>query len=195
MTNLSTTLNVGHLLLESHANGPGKRTVVWVQGCLLLCNGCINKDLIPKKPKRIVLPSDLIKSIIAKTSGIEGLTLSGGEPFDQPEACLSLLSLAKSNGLSTMVYTGYIHEHLVNRRNQLITAMLKTIDILIDGPYKQDLSANLLWRGSKNQRILFLTDRYSEKILENSFPHEEIVFEQQGKKVTRSGIIRSSAQV
>lgn len=90
----------------------------------------------------------------------EGLTVSGGEPFEQTDALAELASAAQRAGLGVMAYSGYLLEEL---RSGLIgdaARALEHIDILIDGPFEQQHQRDLLWRGSGNQRVHFLTDRY-----------------------------------
>jgi anaerobic ribonucleoside-triphosphate reductase activating protein len=106
-------------------------------------------------------PEDIITQSL-KDKRVEGITILGGEPFEQPESLAALLSLAWENHLSTMVFTGFTHEQLVAKEISAIDTVLRHTDVLIDGPYLQaqrDFSRPLV--GSANQRFLFLTDRYT----------------------------------
>jgi anaerobic ribonucleoside-triphosphate reductase activating protein len=97
---------------------------------------------------------------ILTVQGIEGVTYTGGEPTVQ--ACgLALLSeRLRTAGLTVVSYTGYTLEALRARNDPWIERFLASVDILIDGPFVQAKAANLLWRGSRNQRIHFLSDTY-----------------------------------
>jgi len=62
--------------------------------------------------------------------------------------------------LTVVCYTGYTLEHLRARKDLWIDRLLGSLDLLIDGPYVREKAANLPWRGSANQRVHFLTERY-----------------------------------
>ena len=97
---------------------------------------------------------------ILKIDGIEGLTLSGGEPFAQNTDLMKVfLSSVRTTGLSVMAYTGYLREDLEADEGK--RDLLEFIDVLVDGPYVEGEDHGELWRGSSNQRIHFLTTRYS----------------------------------
>lgn len=104
--------------------------------------------------------SGALSDRVLSVEGVEGITLSGGEPFAQdPEAMRDFLSAIRSDGRSVMAFTGYLLEELESdgtRRD-----LLGLVDILVDGPYVESEDHGELWRGSSNQRIHFLSDRYS----------------------------------
>ncbi len=105
-------------------------------------------------------PEEIIAQSL-QDSRVEGITVLGGEPFEQPEPLAKLLTLAWKNKLSTVVFTGYTHEQLLANGLPAVTTALCHTDVLIDGPYRKeerDFSRPLV--GSANQRFLFLTDRY-----------------------------------
>ena len=142
--------------------GPGTRAVVWFHGCALDCPGCIAREMNRSDEFFLVTPSDLAARL-TRISGIEGVTLTGGDPFDQPRtALLELLThIRERSRLSIVCYTGRSLEQLVcGGEAGLNRAILGRIDMLIDGPYRDDLNQGHLWRGSSNQRIWFLTPRY-----------------------------------
>ena len=143
---------------RSRANGPGARYVVWLQGCTLGCPGCFNPATHPAIGGREVEVSALVREIAA-VDGVEGLTLSGGEPLQQPEAALALLRGARALGLSTLVFSGYtIDEIRAQPRGEPI---LSAIDVLVDGRYVSGERLGAGLRGSSNQRIHCLTARYT----------------------------------
>ena len=151
-------LNVAHVLPRSASNGPGERFVIWVQGCPLHCPGCWNPDTWTFKHRNIWNVDDLVHSIL-QTDGIEGVTFSGGEPFAQAKELTALARRVQSAGLSVFVFTGYTTDELVLPEHQ---ELLEQIDVLVAGRFVNALKeSGLLWRGSKNQTVHFLSSRYS----------------------------------
>ena len=168
-------LNVAHIESCSHIYGPGKRFVVWVQGCSLACKGCWNKQMWSHKPNLLIHRKALLEKIL-KTEKIIGLTLLGGEPLQQPENCLWLLKHVKKAGLDTMVYTGYNKQEL--DANEQLKQIYNLADILITERYIEELrNTNLQWRGSENQIILFPTGYYSAEIIQEKTQVEVIIDE------------------
>ncbi|MBN2440596.1 MAG: radical SAM protein [Spirochaetales bacterium] len=152
-------INIHHILPVSEVNGPGKRGVIWVQGCVFRCKGCFNQDLIPFKQANLMKIPDIMAALWI--SEIEGVTISGGEPFAQAQSLSLLAKEIVGAGLTLMVYTGYTYDYLLETDDPGVKDFLSYIDILVDGPYKQDFKPNSLWAGSGNQKILFLTNRYA----------------------------------
>ncbi|MCB1216952.1 radical SAM protein [bacterium] len=146
--------------------GPGTRAVIWVQGCPFGCPGCIVPESWPSDGGQIVSVNELSDWLL-ELPEIEGLTLSGGEPMQQPEALCELLdSVRAERDLGVMCYTGYRHEDLLHRGSPAQQALLERIDLLVDGPYIRHRHAELLWRGSSNQRLLDLSGLYAEVLAE-----------------------------
>ncbi|GHU80151.1 anaerobic ribonucleoside-triphosphate reductase activating protein [Spirochaetia bacterium] len=142
------------MLSASRVNGPGSRFVVWVQGCSRHCPGCFN-PLTHDRYEGVELSThEIIETIPLKD--VEGITVSGGEPFEQPEALADLLEAAKGLGLHRLVYTGFSYEELIKMAGNGITESLFLTDLLIDGAYQRNKPANVPWAGSGNQRILEL---------------------------------------
>jgi anaerobic ribonucleoside-triphosphate reductase activating protein len=90
----------------SRANGPGLRAVVWFQGCTLGCPGCFNLATHDSQAGRHADTESLAAEILALGTRIEGISISGGEPFQQPEALLDLLSRLTNSHLSRLVFSG-----------------------------------------------------------------------------------------
>jgi len=100
---------------------------------------------------------------IISTENIEGVTISGGEPFEQAGALYRLIkNVKKIRDFGTIVYTGYEIGELREKKNKDIARFLEIIDTLIDGPYVRESDDGLSLRGSANQRAIHLTGRYSE---------------------------------
>lgn len=152
-------LNVGAWQARSRANGPGERFVLWLQGCPLLCPGCFNEELLPFVPRHNVIV-EAMADIILAVPGIEGVTYSGGEPTIQARGLALLSERLHACGLTVMCYTGYTLDALQARKDPWIDRLLASVDILIDGPFVRDKARHLLWRGSSNQRVHFLTETY-----------------------------------
>lgn len=143
---------------RSRANGPGARFVVWMQGCTLGCPGCFNPTTHDTLGGREV-SVDEIAGQLAATQSIEGLSLSGGEPLQQAEAAVALLDHARRLGLSTLAFSGYTIDEI--RALPLGPDVLARLDVLIDGRYVSTERLATGLRGSANQRIQLLTNRYS----------------------------------
>jgi anaerobic ribonucleoside-triphosphate reductase activating protein len=161
---MTETLNVARVCPSTRALGPGRRFVIWVQGCPFNCAGCVSPDWIPIEPASIVAVDGLARRII-EPDDLEGVTISGGEPALQAGALASLLSAVKSArpSLSVIAFSGFTLEQLQKRAaaDTRVAEFLKHLDVLIDGLYVKDLDDGLGMRGSSNQRAHFLTDRYA----------------------------------
>ena len=104
----SEHIRIHDLLPKSHANGPGPRAVVWVQGCSLGCKGCFNPQTHAKDGGRTVPIDTLVEDILTLRDSIQGLTISGGEPLQQlPSVRLLLRGVRMRSALSTLLFTGY----------------------------------------------------------------------------------------
>ena len=145
---------------RSRANGPGARFVVWFQGCTLGCPGCFNPATHEAGGPATPL-DELIAALTRAAAGgqIEGLSLSGGEPLQQPEAARALLDAARQLGLSTLAFSGYAIDEIRALPGGL--EVLARLDVLIDGRYVAGARLATGLRGSTNQRIQLLTDRYA----------------------------------
>jgi len=177
MSGNDITLNIAGFIPHTEANGPGIRGGIWVQGCSLKCPGCFNTELQGHKPRYLVPVNKLIEWILS-LKGIEGVTISGGEPFEQAKALSKLIKQIKKNGLSVFVFSGYDFDYLLNSKNEYIRNSLDSIDILCAGPFIQDkYRENLLWRGSTNQKLIYLSKRYDSNMeveWRKNSPSEEI---------------------
>ncbi|MDE6781645.1 MAG: radical SAM protein [Ruminococcus sp.] len=147
--------------------GPGKRYVIWVQGCNKRCFNCINPSG-QKMDSGYVKSMEEIKKYILSLDGIRGITVSGGEPLLQYNELRKLAFWIKSRtDLDIMLYSGYTYSEIL-RKHPDAESFFKNIDIFIDGEYVDKLNTGSMYRGSDNQNIYFFTDRYrsyAEKIL------------------------------
>lgn len=152
-------LNLANQLHRSAANGPGERFVVWVQGCPLACPGCWNPSTWGFEPRSVVGVEELAEEILA-VPDIEGVTFTGGEPFMQARALAMLGRIVREVGLSVFVFTGFELDELVGTARR---ELLEVCDVVVTGRYQQaQRTTDLPWRGSTNQQVRFLTDRYSK---------------------------------
>lgn len=137
---------------DSILDGSGIRTVIWFQGCLHNCKGCQNPETHDMNGG-IVVDVDELKMKLKNLKYQSGITLSGGDPFFQPEAALEIAKFAKSIGLNVWTYTGFTYEALLSDKSRL--DLLKNVDVLVDGKFMMDKkSLNCKFRGSTNQRLI-----------------------------------------
>ena len=175
-------LNLAHTLPRSAVNGPGDRFTVWAQGCPFACVGCWNPDTWAFVD-RDVTSVDVLASRILSTAGIEGVTFTGGEPFAQAAAFAHLGRRVRAAGLSVFVFTGYERSAL---RSDAQRALLAVTDVLVTGRYVAARHApDLPWRGSSNQQLHFLTERYGEEDIPRGNEYE--VFIAPDGQVTMTG--------
>lgn len=157
--NGTTTIQMYGTVEDSIVDGPGLRFSVFVQGCPHHCRGCHN-------PESWSIEGGYQQSLDALVQEIEaakltqGITLTGGEPFDQaPQLIYVVRKLKEHNpALSVWAYSGYHYEDLLADANEQGTQeLLDLCDVLVDGPFMQDLNSyELVWKGSSNQRVIDL---------------------------------------
>jgi anaerobic ribonucleoside-triphosphate reductase activating protein len=179
------SLKIHHLLNASRTNGPGLRAVVWTQGCSLGCPGCFNPETHDIKPGERVNIDVLASTLLDLAPGIEGITISGGEPFQQSPPLAELLRIVRrSSPLSVIVFSGYTLHEL--QKIPGASRIFASIDLLIAGRYEQAsrLAAGLI--GSTNKTLHFFTPRYTASDLE-SIPEAEVIINP-GGDVFLSGI-------
>ena len=154
---LANKLRIAGIIEESIVDGPGIRMTVFTQGCNHKCKGCHNPQTHDFKAGRDITIEEIIEK--AKNNPLlDGLTISGGEPFEQAQACANLARAARDIGLNVLVYTGYTYEILQEKEEY--QDFLQQIDILIDGRFEIDqMDLTLAFRGSKNQRIIELKNK------------------------------------
>ena len=144
--------------------GPGKRVGIWMQGCTIHCNGCISPDTWAFDEKTFMSFTDLrAKLNVFAELNPDGVTISGGEPFDQEEDFLRLLKiLHELDFKSIMVYSGYGFEYL----KDTFPEYLLLTDILVSEPFILEENNTKLWRGSDNQKIHLTSARAKEELSE-----------------------------
>ena len=146
-------MRIAGLANDSIVDGPGLRLTVFTQGCPHHCPGCHNPQSHDFAGGKLCDTGEILE-IMHDNTLLDGITLSGGEPFAQAEACAELARAAHDAGLSVWCYTGYIFEELLQGKPEWLE-LLSNIDVLVDGPFvlsQRTLEAH--FRGSSNQRII-----------------------------------------
>lgn len=152
-----STIRLAGVVRESIVDGPGFRFVVFVQGCPHHCTGCHNPQTHDFSGG-YVSDTETLLAEIKKNPLLSGVTLSGGEPFCQPQPLAELGKEIKKLGLNVITYSGYTYEELTAKQDDNINALLDVCDYLIDGKFiLEERNLMLRYRGSNNQRILDLT--------------------------------------
>lgn len=179
------SLQVYSRINKSFANGPGARAVIWMQGCPFDCQGCFNPKLRDYECGEDVPVEALIEWAVS-LKGIEGISISGGEPTEQIEPLNIFLSaVRRRTDLSVLLFSGRTEQVIFNLiGGRELVAMT---DVLVEGLYNKELANPPgMWPSSKNQKIRFLTDRYKK----NDFlglPETEFIITDQGE-VVQSGL-------
>lgn len=146
--------------------GPGLRYAIWTQGCIHNCKNCIAPDTHPLDKNGYWLGIEELYLEIEenmKKENIRGITISGGEPFLQAKPLVELIKrLKERTQLDIICFTGFEYSYLKNKKDKSIEYILADIDILIDGKYIEEKNENNYLRGSSNQNMIFLSERYRE---------------------------------
>jgi anaerobic ribonucleoside-triphosphate reductase activating protein len=167
-------LNLAALMRGTRMVGPGLRDAIWVQGCSLRCPGCANQAYLAHRSAVRMPVARLLAHLARRRRAIDGLSVSGGEPTEQADAVGALLAGAHALGLSTVVFSGHTHERL--RKDPACLNLLAHTDLLIDGPFiASRYDPTLHWRGSRNQRLLRLSDRFTDADLAPPPANGEVV--------------------
>ena len=177
----------GNVQPDSIVDGEGIRVVVWMQGCSHNCQGCHNPNT-HSFDGGFLSDTEEVKKEISKLKSITGVTLSGGDPMFQIEASLDIAKFAHQIGLNVWCYTGYTFEQLlaIARINSKMLELLKELDVVVDGKFTlEEKSADVKFRGSKNQRIIDVPKSLKENkainvekydIKESGFVKEETLY-------------------
>ncbi|MCO5998481.1 4Fe-4S single cluster domain-containing protein [Actinoallomurus rhizosphaericola] len=164
--------------------GPGRRAGIWTQGCTIHCPGCVSRDTWEADP-RTAIPVSAVLGWLRSLTGVDGVTISGGEPFQQPEALRALLLGIRAWAppeVDVLVYSGYAASRL--RRSARTRELLELCDAVVTGPYIERLNQvdrGLRWRGSSNQQLITVSDlgrkRYGDAERGEEPPHMQVSVE------------------
>nr|WP_075008424.1 4Fe-4S single cluster domain-containing protein [Stigmatella aurantiaca]SEM10246.1 anaerobic ribonucleoside-triphosphate reductase activating protein [Stigmatella aurantiaca] len=175
-------LSLSRIHYPVHTLGPGARIGIWLQGCSIRCPGCISADTWTTERGWTTVHA-VMEAITPWLAQADGITISGGEPFDQPEALRALLmSLRASTHGDILVYSGHSWEALAPH----LSACAGLIDALISDPFEVNTPQTLALRGSDNQRLHCLTPlgeerfRACERPLGESDRRLDVLFDEDG---------------
>ncbi len=184
--------NIATYQILDNISGPGRRLWIYFQGCKKNCIGCKAKAF--QKVLGENNCDDVIFEIenIIKTEQIDGITISGGEPFLQPElleVIIDLYSKYKSKNNNIVVYTGYVFENI----KDAYSSIFEKIDVLIDGEYNETLDDNSNpIKGSRNQRVIFFNNQvklvFEKYLLDNKKRKQIILYNAKLKKFMSFGV-------
>ena len=141
---------------DSIVDGPGLRLTVFTQGCVHNCPGCHNPESHDMNGGKEMSVAEIIE-MIDDNPLLDGVTLSGGDPFCQPKDSALIAAAAKERGLNVWTYSGWTFEQLVKmgENDPAVLDLLRNTDVLVDGPFiLAQKSLEVKWRGSKNQRLV-----------------------------------------
>lgn len=148
-------IHLFRLYHDSTVDGFGRRSVVQVAGCSIRCAGCYIPETHERANGRQVLIDDIIAEIDRERARHDGVTVLGGEPFDQSESLETLVLRLKAKNYHVCVYTGYTLENLLARDERCVNRVLEKIDLLIDGAFDRNLMKGVgEYRGSSNQKLI-----------------------------------------
>jgi len=171
---MNSKIRIHKIIPSTFSNGPGERFGIWVQGCLIRCKGCINPETHDFKKGKLMNNRDILKKIQQRSSKIEGVTISGGEPFDQPRPLLNLIKMIKKfTNLGIILYSGYSYDELMERFH--FNDFSNNIDLLISGRFDICKLKPRGLRGSENQTYHFFSDRYNIADIEKTYISELII--------------------
>ena len=172
-------INVNSIIRNSRVNGPGERFVIWTQGCRKMCKNCYNPETWSHYKNNLIPIENILEDI--RISSVRGVTISGGDPFEQPDEFFLLLEKIHLLDLEkgVIVFTGYTMKEI--RGDERLERCLKYIDVLIDGRYEEEnrISSGLF--GSSNQEVYILSDKISR---------EEILIDQEVEVFFENGLIQ-----
>ena len=178
-------INVNRIVDRTRVEGPGERCCIWLQGCSRHCKGCFATETWSHRDNKLFSVNELYQRL-KNNKNIEGVTILGGEPFEQAAELAQLIKKLRPS-FSIIVFTGYKLKDLIKMECDEVNTILNHIDVLIDGAYveeKRDFSVPMI--GSSNQVFHFLTDYYQmsdfpeNKIEARVLPNGEVEFNGMG---------------
>jgi anaerobic ribonucleoside-triphosphate reductase activating protein len=138
-------VRIAGILSSSFVNGDGARYVVFTQGCRHHCDGCQNPETWDFSGGAEIDPKEIAEDF-KKRRLLDGITLSGGDPFFQQEECVRLIRLLES--VNVWIYTGFEYEEIKD------TELAKLADVIVTGKFVKELACENKMYGSTNQKII-----------------------------------------
>lgn len=140
---------------HSTTDGPGRRSVVQFAGCSIRCAGCYVPETHERSNGSLIAIDKIVAEVDQRRAEHDGVTILGGEPFDQIESLEMLVTKFKEKNYHLTLYTGHTLEDLLEQNNERINRILINTDLLIDNPFKRELAGSAgEYRGSSNQRLI-----------------------------------------
>lgn len=174
---------IARILYPVKVLGPGNRIGIWFSGCEHRCKNCSNPELWKQQENQSISLKELLGLLknVEDNYQVDGFTITGGDPFYQPDALRELLPCLCSISNDILLYTGYRYEELVNKYPDV----LKYVAVIIDGKYIEEENHGTVLKGSENQRIIYLNHNFLE--------HYEIYMADEKSKIqnftTSDGVI------
>ncbi len=165
---MNAGLRISRIHFPVQVLGPGERIGVWVQGCDLACHGCMARDTWAADGGVELDVSQVIERMLSNVGDteVDGITISGGEPFDQPDGLRALLEQLPSRlrrrqrrEVDVLVYSGHSWGHLQDRHRDI----LELADAVIPEPFDSAQMPGGRWRGSANQPLMVLSELGRER--------------------------------
>lgn len=152
---LNNSIYLYRIYHHSTVDGPGRRSVIQVAGCSIRCAGCYVPETHERANGKLTSIAEIVEEVEKRSGEHDGVTILGGEPFDQIEGLEILVARLKEKGFHLTIYSGFTLESLLARDCQSVNQILAETDLLIDGAFQRELSANAgEYRGSSNQRLI-----------------------------------------
>lgn len=157
-------MNIARILYPVKVLGPGNRIAIWTVGCPHHCMGCANPELWEVGKENDISIDTVIKMIktVHAKHPIDGFTITGGEPFEQPESMQKLVEFLLTVSEDILIYSGFTRKQLQDKKNPAIDYVLDNVAVLIDGKYNQELNLGHPLRGSENQNIYYKNKQWEE---------------------------------
>jgi anaerobic ribonucleoside-triphosphate reductase activating protein len=157
----SLLINLADFAVATNVLGPGRRAIIWVQGCPRRCPNCITPHMQRFDIDREwVTPAQLADRVLEHLP-LEGVTFVGGEPLSHARQLCELVKVIRQTcDLSVVTYTGHRFARIQALRKAEWQSLVEVTDLLIDGEYIEAQACDLIWRGSANQQLHFLSPRY-----------------------------------
>lgn len=155
-------MEIDRVIFPVNTLGIGNRVGIWTYGCPRRCYNCSNPELQNSNKSKEINVENIIEALIPYRHKIEGITITGGDPFFQQEELDKLISLIYEKiSKDIIVFSGYTIEELRDMRSMWVNNVLSKITILIDGEYVDELNDGKGLRGSTNQQVHILNDEYA----------------------------------
>lgn len=156
-------MKIARILYPVKTLGPGERVGIWTCGCKRNCLGCANPELWDTSPYGDVRVSDIVRAIEGlEGQGYgrpEGVTITGGEPFEQKEELRALVEALRGITEDILVYTGFLRDELLDCEETIIGKLA----VLVDGAYVREQNLEHPLKGSENQNIHYIREEMRER--------------------------------